>query len=110
MLDTTLDLDAAIAAMHEAAEALGRAKGQEMDLDDERVCLERTVILRLMQTTNELTQRPHSASSAKDAVETDAEYQEFRRIQRHAVVVTQTAWSRWEAARARVWAISKGGN
>jgi hypothetical protein len=107
--DTTQDLDAAIAAMHAAAAALGAAKADELGLEDQRALVKRDAIKRLMQTTNELTGKPHSASSAETVVEGDEEYALHRAAQRVAAIESQVAWAKWEAARARVWAISKGG-
>jgi tyrosyl-tRNA synthetase len=105
LTDTTLDLDAAIAAMHEVAESLGRARAREMELEDERALVKRDAVRRLVESG-----AASSATAAEKIVEQDEEYAAHRRNQREQTIYVQTRWSRWEAARARVWAIAKGGN
>lgn len=96
--------DRAVAAMESAAQHLADAQNDESALEDERAAVKEQAIRRLMQITNELTGKPHSASSAKDVVELDEGYRAHRARQREAVIVTQRAWARWEAVKARVLA------
>jgi hypothetical protein len=89
----------AIADVEFHAAVLGRAIAHEQQLEDERPLVKRAAILRIMQTPNDLTGKPHSASSAADYVELDAEYLAHRARQRDAVVATHEARGRWEAAK-----------
>lgn len=89
----------AIADVEFHAALLGRAIAREQQLEDERPLVKRAAILRIMQTPNDLTGKPHSASSAADYVELDAEYLAHRAQQRDAVVATHEARGRWEASK-----------
>jgi enamine deaminase RidA (YjgF/YER057c/UK114 family) len=91
--------DNALAALETAAAALANAQNVESTLEDMRALVKEEATLRLMQSENPLTSKAHSASSAKDIVERDAEYFAHRKRQRDAVVATQRAWATWEAAK-----------
>lgn len=75
--------------------------GQEMDLEAQRPIEKDHAIRRLMQTTNELTEKPHSASSAEKIVETDEAYFAALRVQRETVVQKNHAFTRMQAAKLR---------
>ena len=77
--------DAAIEDIGHAAEYYARCTREEMELEEQRPALKRAAIARLMQTTNDLTGKPHSASSAEAIVETDTEYAAHRAKQIDAV-------------------------
>lgn len=98
---TRADVDAAIAAIETAAEALAQAQATEQQLEDDRAEVKEAAILRLMQLPNQTTGKPHSASSAKDVVEFDEQYRAHRATQRAAVIATQRAWGQYEAAKRR---------
>jgi hypothetical protein len=100
-------LDDAIAALHEAADELGRAKMDEQYLEDARAEVKVEAIKRLMQQTNPLTNRPHSASSAADVVELDDEYVEHRTKQRDAALYTYRCLAAFDAARAHLRILSQ---
>lgn len=95
------ETDDLIDAIEATAAALGLARAAEQALEDERPLVKSAAIRRLMGTENPETGKPHSASSAEKVVETDAEYMAHRRAQRDAVVATQEAWGRYEAAKQR---------
>ena len=100
--ETLIDAaDEAIAAVEAAAAALGDARTREQALEDDRPAAKSAATLRLIGTLNPETGKPHSASSAKDVVETDPEYAEYRRQQRAAVMATEMARGAYEAAKLR---------
>lgn len=101
--DTTLSLDAAIAAMMEAGQALGEAKVYTLRLEDARAIVKRDAIRRLVDSGV-----ASSATAAEKVVESDPEYAAHRERQFTAVMEEQAAWAYWEAARARVWSLAKG--
>jgi hypothetical protein len=92
---------AAIAAVEAAATAYGHACAREMELEDERALLKAAAVRRLMQTTNELTNKPHSASSAEAVVEIDREYATHRAQQRDCVVIKNMMYGQMKAAELR---------
>jgi hypothetical protein len=100
---TALFLDAAIAAMTDAGRALGEAKADEMRLEDERALVKRDAIKRLVESG-----AASSATAAEKIVEQDETYAAHRAHQRGQVIEVQTKWAGWEAARARVWSLSRG--
>ena len=75
--------------------------GEEMDREAQRPVEKDAAIRRLMQTTNELTEKPHSASSAEKIVETDTEYRAALKAQREVVVQKNHAFTRMQAAKLR---------
>lgn len=89
----------AIDRVREAGRALGEARADEMRLEDMRPLVKRAAVLRIMQTPNDLTGKPHSASSAEAIVESDAVYMQHREHQRAQVIEVQTKWAEYEAAR-----------
>lgn len=89
----------AIQRVRDAARALGDARAREQYLEDRRPLVKREAIRALMQTANDLTGKPHSASSAEAIVEADPTYMEYRVRQSDAVIATQVAWGEWEAAK-----------
>lgn len=84
-----------------AADELGRAKAREMELEMQRALVKLDAIRRLVGTPNDLNGKPHSASSAEAAVETDHEYMQHRAEQREAVIHTLMCAARYESA--KVW-------
>lgn len=91
----------AIDAIAEAAQHLADAVVTEQQLENERCIAMSAAIERIMATTNPLTQKPHSASSAKEIVETDVEYMTYRHAQAAAVRRRICAWSALKAAELR---------
>jgi hypothetical protein len=91
----------AITQVENTAELLGLAQAEEARLEDERPIVKQQAILRIMQATNPLTLKAHSASSAEAVVETDEAYMQHRRTQRDAVLATQKAWGAFKAATLR---------
>jgi len=80
-----------------AGEALADAVAHEQMLEDRRPDFKQAAILRLMQTTNPATTKPHSGSSAESVVETDADYAQYRARQREAATRTILARARYRA-------------
>lgn len=74
-----------------ATDAYAAARAEEMRIEDERPAAKHAAILRIMQTPNELTGKPHSASSAEQQVEMDPGYRDYLAQRRQAVVNTITA-------------------
>lgn len=89
----------AIAQVTAAGERLAQAAARVQELEDARPMIKSAAIRRLMTTTNEETQKPHSASSAEKIVESDAEYFAHRQLQRDAEVEKHRAYAAYEAAR-----------
>lgn len=90
---------ASIAVLDAAASWAADATNAATLLEDQRAEIKAQAIRRLMGTTNELTQKLHSASSAETVVETDALYAAHRAKQRDAEVQRWAALAQWEAAR-----------
>lgn len=84
-----------------AGDRLAEAKERELRLEDERPAHKMAAIARLMQGTNPLTGKAHSASSAEAVVETDAAYAAYRTAQREATVATIKARAYYEVCIAR---------
>jgi hypothetical protein len=84
-----------------AAADLMEAVTHEAQLEDQRAMKKFDAIRRLMQTTNELTGKPHSASSAEAIVESDPEYAKHREWQRLATANTIRARAVLKAAEFR---------
>jgi len=78
---------------------LGLAVETEMRLEYIRASLKLAAIGRIIGTENTLTGKPHSATSAEAAVETDQEYADLRLLQRTAARDTYIARSDYEAAK-----------
>lgn len=87
-----------LAKIHRAAEGLAEATDIVAALEDQRPLIKRDAIGRLMQETNPLTGKPHSATSAEAVVESDAIYAAHRRSQRQAEVEKIFARAAYEAA------------
>ena len=96
-----MSLDDALDAYTEAGEHYALKRAEEMKLEDERHIIKQAALLRIMATTNELTGKPHSASSAESVVQLDAEYAEYLGRQREAAFFTILARTAWESARLR---------
>ena len=94
-------VDALIVGVEEASLALGLAHAQEQRLADLKPLVKREAILRLMQTTNELTGKQHSASSAEAVVELDPEFMTHRQAQSDSVISRFVADGHYWAARLR---------
>jgi hypothetical protein len=94
-------VEIAIAGVETLAEAWGDAESYEQQLEDDRALEKQAAILRIMQTTNPLTSKPHSASSAEAVVEQDEQYRVYRQRQSAAVVAKFTARGVYEAAKLR---------
>lgn len=82
-------------------EALAHAVAYEMEVEDNRPLAKFDAIKRIMGTTNELTGKPHSASSAESIVESDDEYRSYLLIKRTAVADKIRARAAFDAAVAR---------
>ena len=93
--------NAAIDALLAAADRVGKACVNEMELEDGRPAQKSAAVRRLMGTDNPETSKPHSASSAEKIVETDAEYAAYRRTQYSAVVEKARAYGERDAALLR---------
>ncbi len=89
---------APFATSRPAAEDLARATTVEMLTELYRPAEKAAAIQRLMQTTNPLTGKPHSASSAEAVVETDQEYWAFRERQIGLVAQRIRAKAAYDAA------------
>lgn len=94
-------IEQAIANLEARGVAWGDAESYEQQLADDRALEKQAAILRIMQTTNPLTSKQHSASSADAVVEQDAEYRTYRQKQSDAVVKKFTAKGQFEAAKLR---------
>lgn len=89
----------AIAHVEIAGAAYATATAHETSLEDNRHVAKLDAMLRVMQTsTNALTGKPHSASSAEAVVEMDHEYAAYRANQRDAVRETIKARAAFYAA------------
>lgn len=88
-----------IAEIERAATETAAAHDRVTLLEDARAQLKAEAIQRLMQTTNPLTNKPHSASSAEAVVETDAEYASHRKLQRSAEVDRWLTLGKYESAK-----------
>jgi hypothetical protein len=91
----------AIAAYEQAGERYAHLVGREMELEADRHTAKQAAIRRIMQGVNELTEKPHSASSAESVVETDAEYRSYLRRQTDTVVEKNLALTAMTSARLR---------
>ncbi len=101
------DLETLLTRLQHAAEGLVEATDVVAALEDQRAEQKRNAILRLMQETNPLTQKPHSASSAEAVVETDATYAQHRRAQREAEANKIYARATYECAVLRARAAAQ---
>lgn len=97
-------IDDAVEAYHRAALACADARDAEQQIEDERPMAKHAAIHRLMQGTNALTQKPHSASSAEAIVESDEEYAAYLVKRRNAVHHHMTAQAERETRRLRALA------
>lgn len=102
---TTQDLHRQITQIVEAGEAYGEAVHAEMQIEDERPLAKLEAIKRLMALPNELTGKPHSASSAEAVVETDLTYAAYLCAKREAVVEKIRAKTALDVAQLRVRAM-----
>lgn len=84
-----------------AGDLLGKAFAREVELQDLKGLKKAEAIHRLIGTPNQLTQKPHSASSAADVVEQDQEYFTFLRDCRAAIAERYEAHANYECARLR---------
>ena len=91
-----------------AGDRLADATEAELALEDVRPLIKLEAILRLVGTTNVASGKPHSASSAEAAVETDAEYAFHRERQRAATVARIKARAYYEATIARARLAAEG--
>jgi hypothetical protein len=91
----------AIITFERAGESYARLVGREMDLEADRHAQKQAAIRRVMQGINELTAKPHSASSAEAIVETDLEYRDYLRQQTDTVVQKNLALTAAQSARLR---------
>lgn len=82
-----------------AAKFLGETKAAEEALEDERPLAKAAAIKRLMDAG-----AATSVTAAEKIVEQDEEYSKHRARQREAVIATQVAWGKYEAAKARALA------
>lgn len=84
-----------------AGHAYASAVAREMEVEDLRPLAKHDAIKRIMATTNELTGKPHSASSAEAIVESDADYKSYLSIKRETVAEKIRARATYDAAVAR---------
>jgi hypothetical protein len=78
----------------------------EQQCEDERPVVKHEAIKRLMAQPNELTGKPHSASSAESQVELDAEYAGYLATRRQLVLARLRAECAREVARVRATALA----
>jgi hypothetical protein len=95
MADYVESAEKAIAAIEAAAERLGAACRDEMELEDERPIVKAAAVRRIMERDG------IAATPAEKIVETDGEYAAHRRRQYAAVVEKQRAFGEYEAAKRR---------
>jgi len=88
-----------IASIEDAAREMAIAQDRATRLEDERAPLKAAAIKRLMSQTNDLTGKLHSASSAEAVVELDAEYADYRGMQRDAEVERHRTIAAYEIAK-----------
>lgn len=88
-----------IASIEDAAREMAIAQERVTRFEDERAPKKAEAIKRLMQQTNDLTGKLHSASSAEAVVELDAEYAEYRNMQREAEIDRHRTIAAYEAAK-----------
>lgn len=88
-----------IASIEDAAREMAIAQERVTRFEDERAPKKAEAIKRLMQQTNDLTGKLHSASSAEAVVELDAEYAEYRAMQRDAEVERHRTIAAYEIAK-----------
>lgn len=104
-MPTTIDAaelaEHAITQHENAKTLLAELTGREMDLQADRHSAKHAAIVRLMQETNLLTQKQHSASSAEQVCESDLAYREYLRELSEIVVAKITAEGQAEGARLR---------
>ncbi len=89
------DAEQAISAYERARHSYADAVRVEQQMEADRVVVKHSVIGRIMQTTNELTGKPHSATSAESAAPLDEEYRSFLLNARnvvHAKLRAETAF------------------
>lgn len=89
----------AIRRIESTGERVAQAYATVQDLADGRAVEKSAAIIRLMQTTNAETTKPHSASSAEKIVESDAEYSAYRRRERDAEVEKHRAEAAYSASK-----------
>lgn len=83
----------------EAGQRYAELCGREMDLEADRPGKKLDAIRRLLATTNELTGKPHSATSADLAAATDMQYRAHLAMQSEVVVEKNNAKVTAEAER-----------
>lgn len=88
----------ALTEYRQARAELVRMVEAELDDDARRPAAKQQAIQRIMQGTNPLTGKPHSASSAEAIVETDAEYAAWLANHRAIIVAKMHAQTRAELA------------
>ena len=89
-----------------AAAKCAEAREHEQRIEDERPMIKHAAIVRLMQGTNALTGKPHSASSAEAIVESDPDYAGYLATRRDAVHQHMLAQAERDVARMRALAYS----
>lgn len=98
-LDDEAPVDAAARAVIAAGNALAQATAHEMALEAGRALEKSNAIRRLIEAgPNELTGKPHSASSAEAIASTDPEYATYLARQREAVIAKIQAQASYDSA------------
>lgn len=92
-----MDIREATSTLMQAAETWAAARAAEMQLEHERPLRKMEAIERLMRQPNPLNGKAHSASSASEQVEADAEYAEYLAKQREAVKLVIRTRANYEA-------------
>lgn len=90
-----------IAAIETRAEQLAEIVRTIQQNEDDRSAFKTTAIRRLIGTDNPETGKPHSATSAEKAIESDPEYRGFREVAGRLEAEKHLAFGRYEAAKLR---------
>jgi hypothetical protein len=90
---------AAVQQSEKAGIAYAKLCAQEMDLEAGRAAVKRDALRRIMAGDNDLTKRPHSASSAEDIVSTDPVYREYLKTMSETVLEKNIAFAHAQASR-----------
>ena len=98
----------ALRALEVATDAYAYARAMEDRVEHERPIAKHAAMLRILQTTNVLTGKPHSASSAEAAVEQDETYAAYLAAKRECTTVRILAETSRDIARIRATALSLG--
>lgn len=82
-----------------AGDDYARLASRELEMEADRAGQKYDAVRRIIQLTNELTSKPHSASSAESQVTLDHEYRAYLRAQSEVVQAKNEAYTRMQSAR-----------